>query len=314
MKKIYILLLIFIPTFFALAQSASDINIKTSPTIPEPGEKVTISLESFGVNLTDSNIRWFTKGRVVKDGQGITSISFIAPNESIDISIQILTPENTEIVKTIVISASSVDLLWEAPDTYTPAFYKGKALPGPESLIKFVGIPSASKQMGQSGTKNVDFVWQRNSENVGNSNGRGKDSYTILLDSLKNYETIGLATNYSGKIASAENVFKPFSLDLSIYPLSSGGEPFITRALRSGDSINRESSFFASPYGAHPKYLDSKNIKFNWVVAKNQITPNSRPFLLTLTPSGNEDQGLEVTYSILKSLFDGFKRTYQIKI
>ncbi len=306
-------LLCLVPTHTS-AQTASDIDIKTSPSIPEPGQKVTLTLESFSVNLTDSNIQWFAKGQLVKEGQGVNSITFIAPNESLTFAVQIMTPERTEIIKSITISASSVDLLWEATDTYAPPFYKGKSLPGPESLVKFVGIPSSSTKFGQEGTKQVSFIWQRNSQVAGSSNGKGKDSYTILMDSLKNSELIELATNSSGKIASAQATLKPFALDLSIYPLSSGGEPFITRALRSGDSINRESSFFASPYGARPKYLDSKNIKFYWSVAGNNISPNSRPFLITLSPGGDSNQEMKVSYEIIKSLFDGFARTYQIKI
>ncbi len=322
MKKLLTLSISILFTAFLLclapniinAQSASDIDIKTSPNIPEPGQKVTVTLESFSVNLTDSNIRWFAKGQIIKEGEGVNSITFIAPSDTLTLAVQIMTPERSEIIKSISISASSVDLLWEAPDTYAPPFYKGKSLPGPESLIKFVGIPSATPTFGQSGAKQVSFIWQRNSQVSGSSNGKGRDSYTILMDSLKNSELIEVATNYSGKVASAESEFKPFDLNLSIYPLSSGGEPFITRALRSGDSINRESSFFAAPYGAHPKYLDSQNIKFLWDVAGNNVSPNSRPFLITLAPSGGANQNLKISYEIIKSLFDGFARTYQIKI
>lgn len=296
------------------AQTDSDIDVKTSPNIPEPGQKVTVSLESFSVNLSDSSIRWFAKGQIIKEGEGVNSITFIAPNDTLTLAVQIMTPERAEIIKSIVISASSVDMLWEAPDTYAPPFYKGKSLPGPESLVKFVGIPSATPTFGQNGTKQVNFIWQRNSQVSGSSNGKGRDSYTILMDSLKNSELIEVATSYLGKVASAETTLKPFELGASIYPLSSGGEPFITRALRSGDSINRESSFFAAPYGAHPKYLDSQNIKFAWNIGDNVISPNSRPFLITLSPGGGDNQNLQISYEIIKSLFDGFKRTYQIKI
>lgn len=193
MKKLSILsipifflaFLLCLAPFKIYAQTASDIDIKTSPNIPEPGEKVTITLESFSVNLTDSNIRWFAKGQVIKEGEGVNSITFIAPNESLTLAVQIMTPERTEIIKSITISASSVDMLWEAPDTYAPPFYKGKSLPGPESLVKFVGIPSATPTFGQNGTKQVSFIWQKDSQVIGSSNGKGKDSYTILMNNLK---------------------------------------------------------------------------------------------------------------------------------
>lgn len=315
MKKFYFLILFI---FFSInpvwAQNGLDVSVKVSPNIPEPNERVVVSLESFGVNLSDSTIRWFIKKQIVKEGVGVTSISFIAPSEDLQIIAQIQTPEGTEIVRQIFISASSVDLLWEAPDTYAPPFYKGKALPGPESLVKFVAIPSAAGKIGQQASKSVDFIWSVDGENVGSSSGKGKESFTVIFDSLKDSQLIGVASNSFGKIASAEMTIKPFDLNLSVYPISSGGEPFITRALRSGDLINKETAFFAAPYGAHPRYLDSKNISFSWKIAGSSVKPSGRPYLATITSGAGLSESLSISYEIARSLFKGFERTYRIEI
>lgn len=297
-----------------LAQGFDDVVVKVSPTVPEPGQKVIVGLESFNVNLDSSRIIWYIKSQIVKDGEGAKSITFTAPNEDVNIVAQILTPENSEIIKNILISASSVDLLWEAPDTYTPPFYKGKALPGIESLVKFVAIPSASVKMGESGIKNVSFIWSRNDENLGSSSGRGRDFFTILFDDLKTSEAVGVATNTAGKIATAETTFKPFKLGLSVYPLSPGGEPFMFRALRSGDRVNSETSFFSAPYGSSPRYLNSQSLKFTWAFDQSSFSPSGRPYLLTITPSQGVSELLEISYKIPKSLFGDFKRAYQIEI
>lgn len=311
MKKIIAIILILLPLNLTLAQN-DDVSVKVSPVLPEAGERVYVSLESFSVNLSDSNISWFSKKQIIKQGEGVTSINFIVPQESVDLVIQIITPEAQEIVKNITISGNSNDLLWEAPDTYTPPFYKGKALPGPESLVKFVSLPSSLNNFNL--TKNADFVWSRNGSIIGPSSGKGRDSYSILMDSTKDVEKISVTTNYLNQRSNNEVSFKPFNMSVSVYPLSSGGEPFIARSLRNGDVVNKEVSFFAAPYGAHPKYLSSRGLTYSWKIGSESITPTSRPFLITVSPNNQSDQNVYVGYEMAKSLFDGISRVFQIKI
>lgn len=311
MKKFIFLILILFPLTISFAQS-NDITISTSPSFPEPGEKVFVEISSFSENIEDSDITWFANGSIVKQGQGVLKISFTAPSEPVKINVQIITPENQEILKEIQVFASSIDLLWEAPDTYTPPFYKGKALPGPESLVKFIAIPSAAKTEQQ--IKNSNFSWEQNNEPNSKNSGRGKNTFLTSFDPLRNDESVRVFSNSAGIEASAETTLKPFRMSVSVYPLSSGGEPFIARALRSGDIINKEVSFFAAPYGARPKYLGNTSLNYSWNLGGSALSPASRPFLVTLTPGSGQDQNLSINYNIIKSLFDGVSRVFQIKI
>ena len=311
MKKILFIILFLISFKTTLAQS-SGVTIETSPLYPEPGERMSVEVSSYTVNLSESFISWYAKGQTLKEGEGVTSINFITPNERIRITAQIITPDNQEIVTFVDISASSVDLLWEAPNSYTPPFYKGKALPGPESLVKFTAIPTSENSINSS--QNSQFYWEHNQEENSRNNGRGKASFSFILSPLRNQETVSVRSITSGRTATAETTISFFPMSVSVYPLSSGGEPFILRSLRNGDVINREITFFSAPYGASPKYLDNRTISFSWKINSAQVSPNSRPFIATITPGSLVEQSLGVGNEIIDSLFDKVSRVFSIRI
>lgn len=311
MKKILFIILFLISFKTTLAQS-SGVTIETAPLYPEPGERMTVEISSYTVNLSESFISWYAKGQTLKEGEGVTSISFITPNERIRITAQIITPDRQEIVTFVDVSASSVDLLWEAPNSYTPPFYKGKALPGPESLVKFTAIPISDSSINSA--QNSQFYWEHNQEENSRNNGRGKSSFSVILSPLRNQETVSVRTITSGRTATAETTISFFPMSASVYPLSSGGEPFILRSLRNGDVVNREVTFFSAPYGASPKYLDNRTISFLWRLNRIQVSPSSRPFITTITPGSLTEQDLSIEFEMIDSLFDKVSRVFNIRI
>lgn len=311
MKKIIFIVLLLISFNTSLAQT-NEVSIETSPTYPQPGERMTVEISSYTVNLSESFITWYAKGQTLKQGEGVTSINFITPNEQIRITAQIITPDRQEIVTFVDISASSVDLLWEAPNSYTPPFYKGKALPGPESLVRFTAIPTAETSLAS--LQNSLFYWEHNGEENLRNNGKGKSSFSLILSPIRNQEDVSVRSITSGRTAVAETSISFFPMSISVYPLSSGGEPFISRSLRSGDSVNREITFFSAPYGASPRYLDNQSILYRWRIGRSQISPNSRPFITTITPGSGVEQDLSLEFEIVNSLFDNISRVFRIRI
>ncbi len=118
------------------------ISIKTVPSTPGPNEPVTITLKSFSTDLSSSKITWYINKNLTKEGIGETTFITNTGNtgESIDIDVVILTNQGEEIKKHITLAPMEVDVLWEA-QTYTPPFYKGKALPSYQSIVKMSAIP-----------------------------------------------------------------------------------------------------------------------------------------------------------------------------
>src|SRR3989344_5564313 len=116
------------------AQSASDILVNIVPPNPAPHENTTIVLKSYVNNLDAAMITWSLDGKTVASAIGKKSFSFTAPAAGIEASVVVtVTLPDGPVETKINIKPSVMVLLWQANDSYVPPFYKGKALPTPDS-------------------------------------------------------------------------------------------------------------------------------------------------------------------------------------
>lgn len=179
------------------AQSGG-IAIGITPSYPEPHQEVTASFIGFGVNMNEAKITWFVDGKSVGSGIGITSIKATLGEVGTPtiISATIEPLETVAFSRSLVVVPSTVDLLWEALDAHTPPFYKGKALPSYNSIVKITAVANV---FDSSGSKvqpyELNYSWSLN--------GRKRD--------LSEYSGFGKSTAYAfgnflnrGHLVSAE--------------------------------------------------------------------------------------------------------------
>ena len=76
------------------------------------------------------------------------------------------------------------DVLWEALDSHTPPFYKGKPLPSNESYIRAVAIS------GSFNPRTTTYTWNRGGKTVASASGLGKSAFIFKHDILTNTEDI----------------------------------------------------------------------------------------------------------------------------
>lgn len=180
-KKIIVLLFFFglIAPAFAFAEGLDFVNVKTNPKTPGVNEDVTVSLESFSTNLDSSEIIWYVNKDPFKQGVGEKSIVVHTGDFGVakDIKVVILSNLGKRIEKTIQLIPSEIDFLWEA-QTYTPPFYKGKALPTYKSIVKVTAIPRFGD--ATSDPRMFDYDWKYN-KTQGVGHGLGKNSALILM-------------------------------------------------------------------------------------------------------------------------------------
>jgi len=172
----------------------STVAVSLFPSSPDAFEDVSITVSTFSFDLNRASITWKVDGNTKLQGIGRKSFTVksgaLGSTTLVDIAITVSTGKL--ITKQITIRPTSVDLLWEAIDSYVPPFYKGKALPTSETQIKVVALPSLS--LGSSQIKSSDLVynWKKNFQNIQNSSGFGRKSYTFKNDYLDDVETIGV--------------------------------------------------------------------------------------------------------------------------
>jgi hypothetical protein len=149
------------------------------PKIPAPGEQVTITVESFSSNLDKALISWKADGKTIKEGLGQKTVSFFAPEsgKTLNISLTIKKEGGGLIQKTFTFSPADVDIIYEA-ETYTPPFYKGKALFTSEATIKYIAMPNFVSSNGQKiDPNNLVYTWKINDSIVQNASGYGKRTF-----------------------------------------------------------------------------------------------------------------------------------------
>jgi hypothetical protein len=146
--------------FKVQAVSVNSVSVNVQPENPTPYENVTISLVSYASNLDSVLINWSLNGKTVLAGIGKKEFSMKAgaDGSTSTITVSISLPDGM-IEKKILIKPNLMVLLWQANDSYVPPFYKGKAMPSPESEVKVVAMPDVVN------SKNMTYSWQKDYNN-----------------------------------------------------------------------------------------------------------------------------------------------------
>ncbi len=262
---------------FGSTIEARDISMNIDPKTPGTNEKITVSLESYIINVNRLRITWFVNGEIVLSGTGETEIQTTTGSQgeltSIEAYIQV--DSGTNLRKWIQIAPADLDILWQA-DTYTPPFYRGKALPTPESFIKIVGLPNLKNEGAQSQEKKIVFNWTQNNTNLPDSSGFGENPLVIRNDFLTREEIIDLKVVHRDGLTTAEasvaiNIVDP---EVVLYKQGVGlrNANTLTPATNNQDLVLRAEPYF---FSAKRELLGLLN--FDWIVNAKTIGKTSSP-------------------------------------
>lgn len=281
MKKLLAVLAFFLTISTAHAQVTTDISLSTIPADPSPGQTVRIDAQSFGVDLDQANITWRYNGRVIDAGVGRKSVTVAAPASGVvgTITMTATGAGFDSTTATVILRPASVDLLWEAADSYTPPFYKGKALPSTNSLIRVTGIPSASAP------KQLVYNWSRNNSALSANSGFGKSSLLFRNSELESSESIALSATSGAFSGTASTIITPGDPSVIVYKKNEG---FIDYANGSSNTVSTgqnglvlrfEPYFFSTPLSI------ARSLSFSITENDNDVTnPNVQNELYLSAP------------------------------
>ena len=267
------------------ALSDNDVSVATLPEVPGAYQDVTMTLSSYTINLDQYMIIWSYNGKVSLGGNGQKQFSFKtgAIGEKTFITAQIKQGSVTLLTKRIVIVPSEVDLLWETANAYTPPFYRGKALPTSESIIRVVAIPHTSNDSG------TVYDWYRNYDAIGEASGYGKNTFLFKNSPLNRNETIAVDTteNDTGAIAKNTTTITITDPILHFYQNNPLMGTLYNQTVDSGVTIdNTDVTLVAEPYFITPRSLDSSDLLYTWNIDGSKITPPEQRNILTLRHGG----------------------------
>lgn len=286
----------------------SDISVETWPENPSPYDNVEIKLTSYATDLNLAMIEWRSGNKVIMSGYGKTTYSFTAlgPNTSTVFQVVVIPQETKErITKDIIISPSEIELLWEAVDSYTPPFYKGKSFPTQEGVIKVVAVPNSNTI--KSGKGKVSYKWSRNDKSIEEVSGYGKDSYLFVNSVLKDKEIIKIKasatdSNYN---ASREIEIPIYNPTVIFYKKSPTEGVLYNKSINSDFIFDEdEITIVAAPYFLAIKGNEN-NFTYKWKINGDDIDTPSKKTEITVRPTSRGG------HSTIGVVFESMTKLYQ---
>lgn len=247
LQLLIITFMFFVGTSYAQAQTfnlytADDIFTETIPEVPGPNEDVYLKLKSYSFNLNNYYIAWFLNGQKQSADYGNREFTFKTGETGERTSITAVIDTDGQVFKKkFYFVPAEVDLLWEAVDAYTPPFYRGKAIPLTQALIRVTAVPE-TQLIAPSDAPNLIYYWDRNYKRDIPASGFGKHSFTFISDPLKYIEEIEVTTNDRRENSFARNKLKiPIKgneAEILFYETNKEGRIMTNRAINVQNVIN----------------------------------------------------------------------------
>lgn len=257
------------------APSANDILVNLVPPNPAPYENVNISLKSFYYNLDSTFISWSIDGKDLSSGVGKKSFSATAPSagkETIVVATMSLTDGIME--TKISIKPSVMVLLWQANDSYVPPFYRGKALPTPDSEVKVVAMPEIRNASGSISPNNMTYSWKRDYTNDVDGSGYGKNSFVFTNDYLEDSNNVSVKVSTIDQQSSSEGSVDIGTVQPKIVFYRNDSDTGVVwqNALNDQYKIEGESvTVVAMPYFISPTELRHPILVWNWFINDSPV-------------------------------------------
>jgi len=256
------------------AQALSSASLDFTPRIPNPSEEFTVQVRDFSININSAQIVWYVNGSELERGIGLTQITTTAGETGERTTIRaVITPVSGEVREaTGSITTAGVDLLWNA-NTFTPPFYKGKALYSPQATITIAAIPQFP-----NGNTNLVYTWRQNNRILGSESGFGKNSITLTGSILNEPISVSVeVSNQDQTIQATDSIaINPQGIDVILYEESPLYGTVYERALSGGYNLSSpEITVRAVPYN-----ISLGNITYGWTV--NNTETNQTGSTITL--------------------------------
>ena len=322
-KKYSILILTLVIAsfgFFASAQVRNtDIVLNISPEYPGPNQNVNATLNSYVINLDKANISWSINDQEMGGGVGKKSFSFKTGNveSPTTLSATIETVDGQNLLKTIIITPADIDMLWEAYDSYTPPFYKGKALAPSQGIFKVVAVPNLVIQGGKVNINNLSYVWNQDGKVKPDSSGWGKNYFIFQNSYLDKGNIVNVKiSDISGDAnASGKIILSTTNPKILFYKTDPSLGVKWEAALNNGSVINSTGEVITvEPYFFSPKDINSSNLTFDWSINGNKIQTPEPKNILSIKPEAGQSGSatIKVLINNTKTLFQTLEKQISV--
>lgn len=283
---------------YAQLDFGTAITLKISPEYPEPQNSVRVTVESSLIDLETEMLTWYVDGAEVDSGIGMRSIDVVAGGFGTMKQVEVVvTEEGFERARTeAIIRPVTIDMLWEA-DSYTPPFFRGRALPSAGSNLHFEAIPYFQRSDGvRVPIDEIVFTWKRDGYVIQGVSGRGKNIVLIPGPSLFDTDTISVEAHTTDNTFFAVGTESVSSIEphLALYEEHPLFGIMYHRAFQDQNVVPEEElSFVAIPYFASISGPTGGGLEYTWKVNGNSLENNpERPGAITIDARGSSGRAL----------------------
>lgn len=280
----------------------NEVSFGISPENPEPRQPVTITLESYSIDLDRSTIKWYVDTLLAQEGKGLKNLTFQANDLGKPSIVKIIIDSDKgQLTKNITVNPSAVTILWEA-DTYTPPFFKGKSLFSHQSVVKFVAQPQLVVNGKVLRPTNLIYRWSKDGTVLGNQNGYGKQTLTLTGSVISRPMRIFVEVEdpQTGAVASGVTVLEPVEPEIVMYEVDPlYGIQYHKALIGSLPLLTREVTLTAIPYFFSSQYASNDSrVLYTWSIngetIADTINTNTRVFRKIGDISGQSDIGVRI--------------------
>lgn len=286
------------------------LNITTVPEYPAPYSNITVEVNTYAFDIQSAVLTWFVNGKKVESGQGKTRVSTQLGNfgEKTEITIQVQRQSGSSFSNSITIYPTDIDLIWQAK-TYTPNFYKGKALATYGSEIRVSANPIIQTGKTLIPKEQLTYLWSIDGSVSPSDSGYGKYSmeYPATVTSDSNSISVLVSVPNTSIEAFAEieiPLSNPSVLVYEDHPLF--GLQSQNALTNSGTLYGKETTFKAIPFFFSAPTPTFSGLEYSWNLNGKKIDTLS-PDNLTLRNeeggSGKASVGVEITNMVKNSQY-----------
>ena len=301
---------------------ADDVVFEVTPEIPSPGELVRIQLTSYSFDINTYFIEWVEGTEIKLSGYGKRDYEFLAGKvgETKTVTLVIRAQEGSTPLykKQFVSKPSGLDILWQAVDTYTPPFYKGKALPSTESIVKIIALPTFQTSKKTVLAKDATYSWQRNFKNIGNASGYGKNIKSIKKSYLDDQETIQVTATEptEGSVAKGSVLIKTYPSKIIFYKKDPLFGVDFSKGINTETTISKnDTTLLAIPYFLSPKNILDNDLVYTWSLNGSEIsTPTIKNQIVLRGTDTIGTAKLDLSIESIDKLFLSVKKTLNLNL
>lgn len=296
--------------------------VKVSPQTISPESIVTLTAESFLIDLDRSALVWLVNGKIIKDASNKTTlevpVSKIGSETLVSLVVEDATGLRAEFETTL--RPVELELLWES-DSYTPPLYRGRALQSPGAKINAHAEARFIKtNKARIPAYDIVYNWSLNGRMIASASGRGRSSFKTRSEGLFGDDVLSVeAVSLDGFFHAAMNARIPLVEPLLVlYPHNPLLGIDYDHAITSGVLLlGSESGVAALPYFSNSSGPRDRDLLYHWLIGGVEAALDSiSPFLLTLS-IGNSSAGAATVEVLLENshhVLQEVRRLWKIRL